>query len=78
MFEWMLQASSNLQKSKSGGILNSTGIILKIGLLEEIRIAISTGKIQNPTGRDRNFDSERHKRKKVKRESVTSPKVYGI
>ena len=78
MFERTLQASSNLQKSKSGGILNSTGIILKIGHLEEIQIAISTSKIQNPTGRDRNFDSERHRRKKVKRESVTSPKVYGV
>ena len=78
MFERTLQASSNLQKSKSGGILNSTGENLKTGLLEEIQIAISTSKIQNPTGRDRNFDSERHRRKKVKRESVTSPKVYGI
>ena len=78
MFERTLQASSNLQKSKSGGILNSTGIILKIWLLEEIQIAISAGKIQNPTCRDRNFDSERHRRKKVKTESVTSPKVYGV
>ena len=58
--------------------INSTGENLKTGLLEEIQIAMSTSKIQNPTGRDRNFDSERHRRKKVKRESVTSPKVYGI